>query len=166
MRIRRAFQIVSALVLVAMAGAAGAASPGSAEHQDAQPAAAWDQAKVTGLASELASAVAGIRDAARKESPMSIGSGQSRSWHRLLDDLRIIESEAKHLARALAAGEGHDETLPVIERIDVLRDSAVEEGRRVFLSGFVLKKIEVARAVVEKLRPYYGLPPKTLDLQR
>ena len=57
----------------------------------AVPTEAWDQAKVTALAQELAQGVKGVRAAFRGEPTPSIASGESRARHRLLDLLRLID---------------------------------------------------------------------------
>jgi hypothetical protein len=125
-------------------------SIGSAEEIE------WDQEKVTTLASDLAGAVKDLRKSFRDDRAPSIASGQARSRYRLLDLLRLIESESKVLARQLAAGKGRDETLPVFERINEMRRKAAEDARRMFLPQGTVDKIEAAREVLTQLSPYYG----------
>jgi hypothetical protein len=121
----------------------------------------WDQAKLTQLSGELAESVSGLRASARRNPPPNVASGQSRSWYRVLDLLRVIEQETGALQKALEAGEGHDETLPIFERIEELRVRAAQEGRRLFLPEGTMTKIRNARGVLEKIRPYYDAKPPT-----
>jgi glutamine synthetase type III len=118
---------------------------------------AWDQAEVAALADELYEAVKDLRNSVRKSSNPSIASGQARSTHRLLDTLRLIRNESKHLANRLDEGAGRDETLPVFRRIGRLRLEAAEDARRINLLQPVQDRIEAARTVLEKLEPYYAV---------
>jgi hypothetical protein len=117
----------------------------------------WDLAEVAALADELYEAVKDLRDSARRASDPGIASGQARSTHRLLDTLRLIRNESKHLASRLNEGAGRDETLPVFRRIGQLRLQAAEDARRLMLLQPVLDRIEAARSVLEKLEPYYAV---------
>jgi hypothetical protein len=143
-----------------------AASLGAAESEPI----AWDQSRVSELASQLQEAVKGLRDSARKQGRPTGGSGQVRAYNRLLDRLRLIEAESRHLAASLGGGAGRDETEPVFERLDLLRRDAAEEARRLFMTKPLMDRIETARGVLEELRPYYQgpgqAPPSVLDREQ
>jgi len=124
---------------------------------------AWDQAAVTALAEELHEAVKGLREAVRRSNDPSIASGQASSNYRLLDDLRLIRNETRHLADELKAGAGRDATLPVVERIEEIRRDAANEARRIMLQKPTPERIAAARGVLEKIKPYYGLTAQVPD---
>ena len=121
----------------------------------------WDPAALTALSAELADSVKDLRASARRQPPNTIASGHAQSRHRLIDTLRLIELECKTLRDAIAAGEGHDQTISIFERIDVMRVKAAEEARRMFLPVQTTDKIKAARGVLEKIRPYYDAKPPT-----
>ena len=121
----------------------------------------WDQAALTELSSELVESVKDLRDSARRQPPSTVASGQSRARHRLIDLLRLIEQECKALHDALAAGESHDQTISIFERIEEMRIRAAEQARRMFLPEQTMDKIKAARGVLEKIRPYYDAKPPT-----
>jgi hypothetical protein len=123
----------------------------------------WDQAAVTALAEELFDAVKDLRESLRRSNDPSIDLGQSDSTYRLLDDLRLIRSEARHLADELKKGAGRDQTLPVIKRIEEIRRDAATEARRIRLQQPTPERIAAARGVLEKIEPYYGVAPQVLD---
>ena len=123
----------------------------------------WDQERVAKIAADLYEAVKDLRDTARKQPPPTAGSLQTRSHYRLLDDLRLIRNETKHLANELKAGQSRDETFPVYRRVQGLRRTAAENARRLFIHEPVLAKIDAARDVLRRLRPYYEEEPKAED---
>jgi uncharacterized membrane protein YccC len=137
--------MVMALGLSLVAGAAWA--------QKAQ----WEQDTVAAAARKLADAVKDLRGEVRKQGNPSIASAQSRAWNQFTDDLRLIENESKELASALEAGRGHDETLPMFQRLQLLVRNAREEARSLMIVKPVQEKIEVAREALRVLEPYYDL---------
>jgi len=98
--------------------------PTQAAHQ------AWDQEKVTQIASQLADAVSGVYQEFRKQPPVDAASMQSRARYRLQDELRLREGETHELARQLKANEGLEATQPIYDRIGTLVRDAREEGRK------------------------------------
>ncbi len=121
----------------------------------------WDQAALTELAGELVESVKDLRNSARRQPPGSIADGQSRARHRLIDLLRLIEQECRALSDSLAAGEGHDQTISIFERIEEMRVRAAQDARRMFLPVQTMDQIKAARGVLEKIRPYYDAKPPT-----
>ncbi len=121
----------------------------------------WDQAALTELSGELVESVKDLRESARRQPPPTIASGQSRARFRLIDLLRVIEQECKALRDALAAGEGHDQTISIFERIEEVRVRAAQDARRMFLPVQTMDQIKAARGVLEKIRPFYDTKPPT-----
>ncbi len=121
-------------------------------HADLAP---WDQERVGKLAVELAVAVKDLREDVRKVPGHNLGTLQSRSRHRLLDALRLIRSEARHLAAELQGGAGREETMSIYERIGSLSRDARENANRMQLPEPVLAGITRAGSLWSQLTPYY-----------
>jgi hypothetical protein len=116
----------------------------------------WNQEKVTRMAVELSKAVGDVYGSARAVDPPPVG-GPRASYFRALDDLRVLKNSVRHLSRRLEAGAGYDETLPIYRRIQSMRRSAAEEGRRSAgaFPADVLDVVEKARELLEELAVYY-----------
>ncbi len=133
-------------------------APGPVRAQTAK----WDQDRVTALGEELRKAVSGVRSGFRNQPPPSVG-GKARSFYAIQDKLRVIESESRAFASALEKGQGHDQTVHMYERIQMLRRDAAEIARRLMLTEPVLDKIAAARDVLIRLAPYYDSTWKETD---
>ena len=120
-----------------------------------QEGASWDQERVTELAVQLAVTTRGLRREIRRSMPSDISAMQANRRHRLIDHMRVIQSETRFLAAELEAGQGFAETLPIAQRIDRLVDRAVVDGRRLFLPKPVQQRIDEANELLEELRPFY-----------
>lgn len=125
----------------------------------------WDQGRITVLAGELHHGVNGLRDRVRSRK-RDLGSMQASSFYRLLDRLRLIESETRLLHHALEAGSNREETLPTYARIALLRRDCAEEMRRLFLDAASLERIARARSIVQQMDAYYGFDPTRPDHDR
>jgi hypothetical protein len=134
-------------------GVALCVAAGAAWAQGAQ----WEQDQVAAAARKLADAVKDLRSEVRKQGSPGVASMQSRAWHRFTDELRLIESESKELASALEAGRGHDETLPIFERMQMLIRDAREESRSLMIAQPVQQRIDAAREALRALEPYYDV---------
>jgi hypothetical protein len=141
---------VRAVVTASLVLALGA---GVASAQKAQ----WEQDQVAAAAGKLADAVKDLRAEVKRQGSPSTATMQSRAWYRFTDKLRLIESESKQLSSELAAGRGHDETLPMFERMQSLIRDAREEARSLMILQPVQQKIDAARAALGVLEPYYDL---------
>jgi hypothetical protein len=116
---------------------------------------AWDQQKVTQIASALAEAVSGVYEEFRKQPPVDAALMQSRARYRLQDELRLLEGETRELARQLKSGEGLDATQPIYNRIGTLARDAREEGRTQLVAKPVQERVDHAEALWSQLTPYY-----------
>ena len=125
----------------------------------------WDQSRVTALAKELDEGLSGLRDEMRSVS-QDLGSGRAAAYYRLLDNLRVLERETRHLHRSLESGAPRIVTLPTYRRITMLRRDCAEEMERQFLSKTALERISRARTIIEKLNPYYGFEVDHTDHER
>jgi hypothetical protein len=157
--------VTSLRTLAALAVASAVAVPGAA---GAAAQLAWDQAKVTEIAQELPKAASDLRAALRKEPAPTAGSvGGRRAYYQLTDTVRRIERESKQLATALESGQGHDQTLPVMQNLSMLVRDARTQARRIFRTESLMKPIAAGRAILDRLAPYYDMkplpPPLTQD---
>ena len=139
--------------------------PVAAAEDAAHKGAAWDQARVTLLAAELHEGVRGLRDGLRSQ-PQDVGTMHAWAYYRLLDNLRLIERESRHLHRVLESGASREETLPTYARIAMLRRTCAEEMQRQPLLAPALERVARARSIVEQMDPYYGFDPKRPDHER
>jgi hypothetical protein len=136
-----------ALSLTFVLGLVAAPSPAGATE--------WNQEEVTAVAAKLEQATRELYDSFYKQPTQGIGSGQARAYQELKQQLRRVRQESRHLAASLTNGEGHDETLPIYRNLmEEVRD-AQENARRVFSTGPVIEKANVAREALVKLSSYY-----------
>jgi hypothetical protein len=143
-RWRHRLALAVAFVL-ACAGLAGSA------RAEVEP---WDPEKVKVLADQLRVAADELYDAFRKQ-PI-LGVAQNKVYYRLKQDTRRLRIEARHLSDALAGGAGRDETLPIWQDLMQEVRSATEHAPSVFKTQDVQQKAEAARAILDRLAPYYG----------
>ena len=142
---------------LALALAASLASPASAEL------AAWDQAKVTAIASQLSDASSSLYSTFYKQGPPRLASGQGTDYRALKQKVRRIQSESKELASALAKGDGRDDTLDIYDNLMTLVRDAREDARRVFSTKDVQDAAGKVRQLLNQIAPYYD--PDAVPLQ-
>ncbi|MDJ0866640.1 MAG: hypothetical protein QNK03_11060 [Myxococcota bacterium] len=143
--------------LVLLVAAVHAAPAAADSHAAERP--EWDQARVTELAKELAQTVRDIRSQVQRTVSGNLATMQAHNRHNVIDNLRLIRNETRHLANELEAGKGYEETLPIARRIDTLIDRAARQMRTIGLTEPVLTRIEKADQIIEQIRPFYmGFP--------
>lgn len=128
-----------------------AATPESSRAEVAK----WNQDRAAKIAVELANEVNHLRDQVRKVPGQNYGTLQEKARKRLMDTLRVIKNEARHLAAELQAGASQEDTLPIYERLGVLVADARESANRIFLPEPVLAALNSAGVSWSKLTPYY-----------
>ena len=117
--------------------------------------AAWDQAKVTGLAKELETTTDALYQTFLQQPPPNLASMQSQSYYRLKQLVRMLHSQVGVFARSLEEGEGPDETVWIYETVTSLTRSARLEAGRVFVAKDVGERAAAVRGVLNQLGPYY-----------
>ncbi len=125
------------------------AAPGLAER------AAWDQERVTQIATDLAEAVEKVLTSAEQD-PEQGTVIQERQRQAVIADIRSIRSMTSELATRLKRGDGLEETRPFYEQIQTVRRLAREQGRKVLNPESTVEAIVAARELLEKLASYYG----------
>ena len=134
----------------------------AAVAQDASPPAelAWDQAKVSALAQQLAESVGKVQSSVSKlKTGSTVGSGQANAYLRLKDDLRVTRNMSRSLAKQLADGDGRDATASTYRRLMTLVRDVRENGRKMFLAKPTLDEAAHAGEILDQLAPYYAGAP-------
>ena len=144
---------VSLGLLASACGGTGASS-----QRYTGPPARWEQARVTGIATDLRSAAEELRNAFIREPQRTIGSGQEASYYRLKQIIRRLRSEANQLVTSLEAGENREQTYPIFQSLRVMVRDAEENGRRIFASDQLLTAATRAGDAMIRLAPYYQRP--------
>ena len=144
-----AYALAAALALGLAAGARAQGDP----QPPGEPV-RWDQARVTKYAAELAAAIKELRHEVRK-APTGNNLVERRSRYELLEDLRLIESAANHLKRALEKGEGREQTEATFRRIASLRNDAAENARKSVLPQPMMDPLVKAGEIHNRMLPYY-----------
>lgn len=142
-------------LLFALASAALSGSGALAEDTGAKK--PWDQAAVKALGEKFSKETSKAYTAIYSQGSTSgmVGSGETRDFYRLQDKARVIRDEAQHLKSALKDGKGHDQTLPIFERLMVdVRDIRVL-GQRMMIQDMTRKRIDAAAETLQKLGEYY-----------
>jgi len=124
--------------------------------------AAWDQARVTALGKDLATATDSLLDTFVKQQPPGLGSMQSAAYYRLKQWVRLLPLEAHHLAESLGQGEGREQTLAIYENLMQLVRSAREDAAKAFVAHDVGDRAAAVRGVLNRLGPYYDPDFQTL----
>lgn len=143
----------STIVLLTLATLALAATSASAELTP------WNQEQVTAIAGELHEKTRDLRDTLRRQPAPTLGQPGKRAFFRLRDELGSIDSSARRLHSALAAGEGRDETFPTYRRMILSVRNAARELRRMDLGEPANGRIQAAADVLRRLRPYFEEEP-------
>src|SRR5262245_44223803 len=100
--------------------------------------AAWDQAKVTGIAKQLVTASQELYDTFYKQ-PVPMGT-QQRAYQRLKQKIRGIRTQAQQLAGDLDKGENQEATEPEYQDIMELVRAARDDAPKIFASKDVAEK--------------------------
>lgn len=129
----------------------GMAVPGPTRAAD------WKQEEVTAIAGQLQQATSELYDAFYRQPTQGIGSGRSRAYLELKQQLRRIRTEARQLASNLEKGEGHDETLPIYRNLMEEVRSAQENARRVYSTSPVIDKANATRELLDRLSSHYDI---------
>ena len=148
---------ILATSFLAFALAAALAAPARAEL------AAWDQAKVTAIAKQLADASTNLYSTFYKQGPPQLASGQGSDYRALKQKVRRIQSEAKELADELGKGGGREDTLDIYDNLMELVRDARDDARRVFSTKDVQDAASKVRQLLNQISPYYD--PDAVPLQ-
>jgi hypothetical protein len=135
-----------ALALVATACLAAAAAAALAT---------WDQARVTGIAKELATASDAFEQTVRKQPGGTVGSGDAENVFGMQQETRALSEQSRALAGHLAAGKGHDETANYYKRLKESADDIAENAQRSNLDEPTMDAWAKVADLMRQLAPYY-----------
>lgn len=134
--------------------AVGLAVLGMAVAAGAQPAAEWDQERVTALAAELYEDVKDLKIIAQKNPDQPIG-GARRAQYEARDQLRVLQGQARHLRDDLQGGAGHEETVTSFKRIQQIRRDLEELARKAAVRDNTMAAVMQVQDVLRRMAPYY-----------
>ena len=128
--------------------------------------AAWDQANVTRLAKELATATDVLYETFMKQPPPpKSGSTQSESYYRLEHRVWMLRMEARVLVKSLEESDAREQTELTYEMLMSHARSARYEAQTVFVAKDVGERAAAVRRVLNQLGPYYDPDFQTLAPQ-
>lgn len=120
---------------------------------------AWDQARATAFAQQLASATGELYDTFYRQPKPPGTPSQARAYYRLKQEVRRIRTDARSLAKALERGEGRDETQDNFDFLMQVVRAAQDEASSVFTTQDVHRKADAARAALAELARFYTDAP-------
>jgi hypothetical protein len=127
---------------------------------EATPSVEWNQARMTELSAELASSMAQIRSAFRKEpvfrNPQSTN---QRAVHNMDQTLRNLETATRRLSSLTKGGGDLEKTRGTARRIGMLLNDADMWGRRIMTSVWMEERVQPAMKLINEIAPYYGSGP-------
>jgi hypothetical protein len=124
--------------------------------------AAWDQARATSIAKQLADASDAFEQAVRKEPELGrVGSGSAEAGMRLGQQARVLKEQSASLAGHLEKGKGHDDTKNHWRSMKEVTDDVTEEAQKSELSEPTLDAWSKVADLTRQLAPYYD--PKALN---
>jgi hypothetical protein len=122
----------------------------------AQPA-TWDQAKVTGLAKDLAAAGEAWWQALQDQpGGATVGSGDSQAFDQMTRESHLIQEQSAGLAGSLAGGKGRAETLDMYKSLKEMSDDMKVDEQRTSLEAPALAAWAKFAGVMKQLAPYYS----------
>lgn len=135
---------------------------------------AWDQARATSLAGDLADATRSFEDELRKQPAATASSGQPDSAERLRDQARRLENSAAALSAHLQKGEGRKETDTLFKNVNQDASETAESARNQLIPQPVMQDWDAVTNALESLANYYGedeekaaeMPAEALDAQK
>jgi hypothetical protein len=118
--------------------------------------AAWDQARTTQIARELAHSCDAFEQAVRDQPGMGVvGSGSAEAGLGLKELSRALRDQSRALADHLADGKGHDQTLDEWRGLKEVSDSVEERADQTELDNPTLDAWATVADQMRQLAPYY-----------
>lgn len=137
------------LLALAAGSALVLAKPATAEL------AAWDQARVTGIAKQLADAAEDWEQAVREQPGGEIGSGDAQEEFGIGMKARVIRENADALAGHLAKGDGYDKTHNLYRNMKEVIDDTEVLGQRAELDEPTMDAWSKLVDLQRQIAPYY-----------
>jgi hypothetical protein len=144
--VRKLWAIGFVAVIAAFAGSPASAQP-----------ATWDQAKVTAIAKQLATASDAWWQALRDEGDDQdfVGSGDSQTYDSMTRESRTLNEAAQGLAGNLAGGKTRADTLDMYKSIKEVVDDMKVDQTLTFLEDSTIAAWKNFVTIFKQLAPYY-----------
>ena len=139
--------------LLSLALVALLATPAAAEL------AQWDQARVTELATQLASACNAFEQAVRENPDTTGGTGDAAFGAQ--ENARELHAQSEALAAHLRDGKSHDQTRNMYRSLKEVVDDTEQNTQRAPLDQPVMDAWAKVADLLRQIAPYYD--PKALD---
>lgn len=153
--------VLAGFFAIGLATTALAEQAGGAEDAKPEMKSDWDQDGAAKVAAEVAAAVEKLYVQAKVEDQNTATTAASAESYLLVEDLKMLRRHSRRLQRELEKGSGREETRRLYERLELLiRDARASKQSAPILEN-AQQEIEDARAVMNRLRAYYGAPPVT-----
>src|SRR5574338_448074 len=117
----------------------------------------WDQARVTGIAKQLANACDAFDQAVRQQPGMGdLGAGQAEMGLSLGGRAQALREQSQALADHLEKGKGHDPTRNEWRSLREIADDVEERAQRHELDDPTLAAWARVADLMRQLAPYYA----------
>lgn len=143
-RINRLSVLAIVAACVALASIPAAAEP-----------AQWDQAAVTAIGKQLATATSGWWQAVRQQGGDTVGDGDAQPEFGIANKARTIDEMGEGLSARLAAGQGHDETVDMYRSLKEVVDDTQVLTEQAELDQPTIDAWAKVQAAMGQLAPYY-----------
>jgi hypothetical protein len=121
---------------------------------------AWDRAKVTQIAEQLAKACDQLYvEYLKTPNEGQVGTGDALDSDELGMKLRRLQEQTRGLAGRLAGGKGQAETKDMVKDVGELADDIRVLLAETFTEQPLIERVDAARDVWRQLLPYYGMTP-------
>ena len=122
----------------------------------------WDQARATGIATQLAAACDAFDVAVQKQPGLDqLGSGAAQEGSGLIQNSRMLREQSMALAGHLEKGKGHDDTRNYWRSLKEVSDDVAENAQRTELAEPTMDAWAKVQDLMRQLAPYYD--PKALN---
>jgi hypothetical protein len=153
--------VLIGLLAVGLASSAVAEQAGGDEDARPEAKSDWDQQGAAKVAAEVAAALDRLYVQAKVEDQNTATTAMSAESYLLVEDLKMLRRHSRRLQRELEKGSGRDETRRLYDRLELLIRNARASKESAPILENAQQQIEEARAVMNRLRAYYGEPPVT-----
>jgi hypothetical protein len=117
--------------------------------------AAWDQARVTEIAKQLAKAADGWEQAVREQGGDTVGSGDAQEEFSIANGARMLREQATALSGHLDKGDGYDKTHNLYRDLKEIADDTEVAAQRSALDEPTMDAWAKVADAMRQIAPYY-----------
>lgn len=115
----------------------------------------WDQARVTGIAQQLAAACDSFDQTVQKQPGGSMGSGSAGAVVGMQDESRALREQSLALADHLKAGKGYDVTRNAYRSLKEVVDDIAQQAQQSPLDEPTMDSWAKVMDLLRQIEPYY-----------